>query len=185
MQFKEPGHARARVGGETLSSTTISQPEIATRSRRKNLKKTWTSKEWKAARLAFIKERGGKCEMCGYDKYLTVHHPFRNVYGKDAYDDFYLSGCILLCRSCHSATHAGMTLCKRDHPDGEKHYRYHDAEMCSYCYKLLHPEIKELQEIRKIRAKKKKKLLEKQQKEKYKNKRIIKKPDKFINGGTN
>jgi len=60
--------------------------------------------------------------------------------------------------------------------------------------------VKELVELAKVQRKKKqrelqkkrynesktaKKLIEKQQKEKYKNKKIIIKPDKFINGGTN
>ena len=50
-------------------------PEITrTNTRRKNLKKKWTGKEWKIARETFIKERGGKCEWCGSTERLTVHH---------------------------------------------------------------------------------------------------------------
>ncbi|NLH79054.1 MAG: hypothetical protein GX465_18700 [Acidobacteria bacterium] len=44
---------------------------------------------------------------------------------------------------------------------------------------------RELQKKRYNESKTAKKLIEKQQKEKYKNKKIIIKPDKFINGGTN
>jgi len=49
----------------------------------------------------------------------------------------------------------------------------------------LFPEEKELREIERNRIKKAKKQYEEKQKEKYKNKKIIIKPDKFINGGTN
>ena len=72
--------------------------------------------------------------------------------------------------------------------------------MCFGCYCEAYPEVKERVELAKVQRKKKqrelqkkryneaktaKKLLEKQQKEKYKNKKIIIKPDKFISGGTN
>lgn len=112
-----------------------------TKTRRRNLKKKWTGKVWKEKREGFIKSRGGKCEWCGSTHKLTVHHPMRNSYGDQAYMDFYLSGCILLCISCHAAVHAGRTLCERHHDDGENHYRWHDAEMCGYCFLKEHPEI--------------------------------------------
>lgn len=127
-----------------------------TKTRRKNLKKKWTGKVWKEKREGFIKSRGGKCEWCGIkqgvylgkdekgrDRYLalTVHHPMRDSYGDMAYMDFYLSGCIVLCPSCHYATHHSRTLCERHHDDGENHYRWHDAEMCGYCFLKEHPEI--------------------------------------------
>jgi hypothetical protein len=115
----------------------------AVKTRRKNLKKKWTGKKWKEARLGFIRNRGGKCEWCGSDKNLTVHHPMRNSYGDDTYMDFYLSGCILLCSKCHTAVHVGRVLCDRVHEDGENHYKWHDAEMCSYCFLKENPEILE------------------------------------------
>jgi aerobic-type carbon monoxide dehydrogenase small subunit (CoxS/CutS family) len=190
VQFKEPGHARARVGGETLSSTTVSPNEIRTGNRRKALVALHKSSEWKALRKAFLDEHGWYCDWCGTTKYLSVHHPFRSSYSSlDVYKDFHKSQCVVLCRKCHTAVENNLVLCTyRDgelHDDGENHYRYHDAPYCSYCRYKLFPEEKELREIERNRIKKAKKQYEKKQKEKYKNKRIIKKPDKFINGGTN
>lgn len=120
---------------------TQSQPEIRTTNRRKTLNKRWSSKAWREKRLTFIKERGGRCEWCGSTQKLTVHHPQRDSYGDEVYMDLYLSGCILLCNRCHAALHAGRVICERDHDDGETHYRWHDAEMCSYCFKKEHPEV--------------------------------------------
>lgn len=136
---------RGQVGKVTSTNTTeVSCPETRrVNNRRKNLKKKWTGKIWKDARLKFIKDKGGICEWCDSTEYLTVHHPMRNSYGDETYLNFYLSGCVLLCRKCHAAIHAGKVLCERDHEDGEKHYRWHDAEMCGYCFLKEHPEIKE------------------------------------------
>ena len=105
----------------------------AVKTRRKKLNKTWQSKEWKEKRLAFINGRG--CSWCGSKEYLTVHHPYRSAYGKDLYIDFYLSGCVVLCRKCHSALHVGKTLC-----ECKKHYRPFDADMCFPCYCIKFPE---------------------------------------------
>lgn len=139
--------------------TTTCQPEIAAANHKRKNKKTWSTKEWKDARESFIKEHGRFCDWCGETKYLTVHHPHRNVYGTSAYLDFNLSGCVLLCRACHSATHAGMVICERDHLDGQRHYRYHDAEMCSYCFKLAHPEMVErAEQVKRARRKKQREL---------------------------
>jgi len=136
-----------------ISSSVVAPETIRTSSRRKNLTKTWSGKEWKEKRLAFIESRGGKCEWCGSTERLTVHHPMRNSYGNTAYMDFFLSGCTLLCSRCHSALHAGRVICEREHEDGEVHYRWHDAEMCSYCFLKLHPELKEQKKRDKNRAK--------------------------------
>jgi hypothetical protein len=136
--------------------------------RRKKLKKKWTGKIWQEKRLEFIRIKGGHCEWCGSTEYLTVHHPSRNEYGTDAYMDFYLSGCILLCRRCHQATHVGRTLCQNEHQDNENHYKWHDAEMCSYCFLKLHPEIKERQKAEKAALAKKKRDYDKQQRAKAK-----------------
>lgn len=126
----------------------------AVSTRRKNLKKKWTGKVWKEKRLAFIKNRGGKCEWCGSTDRLTVHHPQRNSYGNEVYMDFFLSGCVLLCARCHAALHAGRVLCEREHEDGENHYRWHDAEMCSYCFLRENPEIVEKSKESKRKARK-------------------------------
>lgn len=145
-------------GRDTLNGSTTCQPARATSSRRKSLKKTWTGKAWKEARAGFIKSRGGTCEWCKSRERLTVHHPQRNSYGPEIYMDFALSECILLCARCHAALHAGRVICEREHDDGEIHYRWHDAEMCGFCFLKLHPEIK-------IAAEKAKKEKQKRQRE--------------------
>ena len=103
---------------------------------------------------------------------------------------------MVLCRRCHSALHKGLKLC----PVCKKKYAPNEADCCFSCYCDAFPEVKERVELAKVQRKKKqrelrkkryneaktaKKLIKKQQKEKYKNKKIIIKPDKFINGGTN
>jgi hypothetical protein len=125
-----------------MSDISVSNPQARrTSTRRTNLKKKWTGKQWKVAREGFIKSHGSKCEWCGHTDHLTVHHPQRNSYGDDVYLDFGLSECILLCRQCHAAVHAGRSLCERNHEDGENHYRWHDAAMCGVCFLKEHPEI--------------------------------------------
>jgi len=116
--------------------------------RRKRLQKTWSTKEWKEKRAAFIGDRG--CSWCGSKEYLTVHHPFRNGYGKELYLDFFLSQCVVLCRRCHSALHAGKVLCVC-----KKHYKPFDAEMCFTCYASKYPEVLEKVEIAKEQKKRK------------------------------
>ena len=148
--------------------TTTCQPTIATTNRRKALKKKWTGKEWKEKRLAFIKAKGGTCEWCGSTERLTVHHPQRNSYGDEVYMDLFLSGCILVCSKCHAAIHAGMVLCERPHEDGKNHYRWHDAEMCGFCFIKEHPEIKEKAEQAKREKWKRQRELRKAQAEKVK-----------------
>ncbi len=71
----------------------------------------------------------------------------------------YLSGCVLLCSRCHAALHTGRVICRNEHEDGEIHYRWHDAEMCSYCFLKIHPELieqkardKSAQRRRKVQA---------------------------------
>lgn len=134
----------------SIPDNSVSCPEARrTQTRRKKLKKKWTGKEWQQKRLEFIEKMGRKCSWCGSTEYLTVHHPSRNEYGTDAYMDFYLSGCVLLCRRCHQATHVGKVLCTGEHEDGENHYKYHDAEMCNVCFHKAHPEIKINAELKK------------------------------------
>ena len=139
--------------------------------RKKKLQKTWSGKEWKEKRLAFINGRG--CSWCGSKEYLTVHHPLRNSYGKELYLDFYLSQCVVLCRRCHSALHAGKVLCAC-----KEHYRPFDAEMCFTCYTKKFPEILEKvkfdkeQKQKEQKAYRRKKYIE--SKEKYNKKKVQK-----------
>jgi 5-methylcytosine-specific restriction endonuclease McrA len=75
----------------------------------------------KAHRLLLVQEAGGKCELCGYDKYvgaLEFHHR------EPSTKEFELSGkgqtfslarkraeaakCILLCSNCHREVEDGL-----------------------------------------------------------------------------
>ena len=124
---------------------------VRTSNRKKKLQKTWAGKLWKEKRLEFIGDRG--CSWCGSKEYLTVHHPYRNSYGSELYMDFYLSQCVVLCRRCHSALHAGKVLC-----ECREHYRPFDAQECFVCYASKYPEVLEKVEIDKIKKKKADKL---------------------------
>ena len=70
----------------------------------------------------YVKQKGGKCQLCGFDKYngaLEFHH--KDPTKKDssmskmtrmadsAEVQRELEKCILLCANCHRMTHAGLT----------------------------------------------------------------------------
>lgn len=155
--------------GERDNTITPTPPEeIRKTNRRKKLLKVWSDKTWKAARAEFILAKGGKCEWCGSTKRLTPHHPYRNTYSDQVYKDLFLSQCILLCSRCHSALHRGMVPCEREHDDGEVHYRWHDAPVCSACYLKEYPEVKEAAERTKVLRRKRQRELRKKLAEKYK-----------------
>jgi len=120
--------------------------------RRKNLKKTYASKEWKKNVKEFVK--GKTCEWCGTTEKLLAHHPFLTSYKDGTYGDLYLSGCIVLCTRCHFALHKGLVLCKRC----GKHYHLIGADCCRSCFMELHPE---MVEAKKVKADEKKALLKK------------------------
>lgn len=64
--------------------------------------------EWKAYRLAVLAERGEKCEWCGSDKNLHVHHKFYLKYpnGKHILPWQYKTDALLvLCKDCHTKAH--------------------------------------------------------------------------------
>lgn len=72
------------------------------------VKKPWSSKDWKARRLEFIK--GKSCAWCGSDKV-----PFFVVCISDVWlsDEDYLSfkNSVVLCKRCAGARHFGFVLC--------------------------------------------------------------------------
>ena len=105
--------------------------------RRKNLKKTYSSKEWKANVKAFI--AGKKCEWCGTTEKLLAHHPYLTSYSDGTYGDLYLSGCMVLCNRCHFSLHKGLVLCGKC----REHYHLVGADCCRNCFVLAHPEIVE------------------------------------------
>ena len=64
--------------------------------------------EWKAYRLAVLAERGEKCEWCGSNKKLHVHHKFYLKYpnGKKILPWEYKTDALLvLCKDCHTKAH--------------------------------------------------------------------------------
>jgi 5-methylcytosine-specific restriction endonuclease McrA len=91
----------------TAMGRDICQSCITVNSRRKNKKK-------------FIDYKGGKCQICGYNKYdgaLKFHHidptkkdfapsKLNNRSFKNAKEE--LDKCVLLCGNCHDEVHAGL-----------------------------------------------------------------------------
>jgi hypothetical protein len=80
----------------------------------------YNTKQGQEKRLRAIKELGGRCVACGFDHYpcsLDLHHKnrrlkdpnFRSLRGwswKNIICE--LKKCILLCKNCHAAVHAGF-----------------------------------------------------------------------------
>lgn len=118
--------------------------EHAVKGRRKNLKKIWSGKEWKAAKEAFLKIYPN-CEMHKSaiirGKPLIVpatipHHPYRNSY-QGHYTDLELSQCVAYCARCHFALHKGLKLCQTC---GEHYHRW-DQEVCWACFCKNNPDV--------------------------------------------
>jgi hypothetical protein len=80
----------------------------------------YNTKQGQDKRLRAVKELGGKCCVCGFDRYLCsldLHHrepkskdpKFRSIRGwsweRIAIE---LEKCILLCKNCHAAIHNGF-----------------------------------------------------------------------------
>jgi len=130
--------------------------------RRKNLKKTYASKEWKKNVKEFI--AGKKCEWCGTTEKLLAHHPYLESYKDGNYGNLYFSGCIVLCTRCHFSLHKGLVLCKRC----GLHYHSIGAESCRGCFNIAHPEIVEAKKKKVEETKALKKKLRDEEKERVK-----------------
>lgn len=64
------------------------------------------TKYWKKVRKAIHKTIGRKCELCGSDMFIDVHHFNYDNVGKETLNDL-----ACLCRSCHGTIHSyGSTL---------------------------------------------------------------------------
>lgn len=141
-----------------------------TTTRRKNKSKIYQTKEWKAQKAEFVK--GKVCEWCGATEKLLPHHPYQNTQD-EAYTDLFLSGCIVLCSTCHFMFHKRhkrrCSVCKVG-------WRRLDTEMCWDCYLKENPDKLEEIEVKKIRKRKKQRVLRSDQK-----KRIT--AEKVKNGG--
>ena len=121
-----------------MTDHSVSNPQARrTENRRTTMSKTWQTAQWKKDVAAFVE--GKSCEWCGSDKDLLAHHPYQNV--KDGvYSDLYLSGCIVLCNTCHFMYHRRH---KRRCPVCKVGWRHLDTEMCYECHLKAHPGLME------------------------------------------
>ncbi len=65
-----------------------------------NYYKYLRSKEWMSFRRQIFLLRGRKCEKCGAEKHLHVHHDTYENLGFEKYEDV-----TILCRDCHEEEH--------------------------------------------------------------------------------
>ena len=153
----------------TASLQPESPDNLRIKNRRKRLANIWKSEEWKRRKQEFIKDK--RCAWCGATEKLLPHHPYINSLKDGTYLDLYLSGCIVLCTSCHYALHHGRKLC----PICKERYAPFDADMCYTCYQSAHPEIKENIERRKRERQDIQRKLRREAREKYKKTKKAKK----------
>ena len=117
-----------------MTDNSCSNPQARrTKSRRTNKSKIHASKEWKEASAAFV--AGKSCEWCGSKEHLLAHHPYRDT--PDAiYPDLYLSGCIVLCNTCHFMFHRRH---KKKCPICREHWMDLDVDRCYSCHLKANP----------------------------------------------
>lgn len=75
-------------------------------------KKPLNSLSTRSVKRRVLEERGGKCEVCGYNKtpVLEVHHILeKSKGGTDNPDNL-----IVLCRNCHGEVHSNLLNLKED-----------------------------------------------------------------------
>jgi len=53
------------------------------------------------------KIKGYKCEICGFDEIIEIHHKEKEKYGND------IKNLMCLCPNCHAKLHAGLILIKK------------------------------------------------------------------------
>ena len=121
-----------------MSTGAVTCPQSRrTRTRRTKKGKVYQSKEWKAKVAGFVK--GKTCDWCGSTENLLAHHPYRDT--PDAiYQDLYLSGCIVLCNTCHFMFHRRH---KRKCPVCKEHWMDLDVDMCYSCHLKANPGLAE------------------------------------------
>ena len=106
-----------------------------TKTRRTRKGTVYQSKAWKEKVKAFV--TGKSCEWCGSTEKLLAHHPYRDT--PDAiYEDLYLSGCIVLCNTCHFMFHRRH---KKKCPICHEHWMDLDVDRCYTCHLKAHPEL--------------------------------------------
>ena len=73
----------------------------------KSYKAYLMSAGWRSKKNLILKKRGKKCERCGYDKNLHVHHKtYKNIF-KEKLEDLEV-----LCFKCHHKEHFGVKIKK-------------------------------------------------------------------------
>lgn len=84
-----------------------------------NCHNEYTKQLGKQKRLYAVSALGSKCLSCGYNKYLEsldIHHTDPSIKDENFASmrgwslkriDEEIKGCVLLCKNCHSAFHAG------------------------------------------------------------------------------
>lgn len=108
-----------------------------TRTRRTKKSKVYQSPEWKARVAGFVK--GKECEWCGAKTKLLAHHPYRDT-PDSIYQDLYLSGCIILCQTCHFMFHRRH---KKKCPVCREHWMDLDVDRCYTCHLKENPGLAE------------------------------------------
>lgn len=120
---------------------------IRTKNRRTHKSKVYQSPGWKAAKAEFVK--GKACERCGSTEKLLPHHPWKNT-PDQAYEDLYLSECVVMCGTCHfMLERRHKVIC----PVCKENYMPIDpaVDRCWSCHLAAHPE--KLVEIQGLREK--------------------------------
>ena len=112
------------------------------------------SPEWEVIRQRLFKSRGKRCEICGKESGVQVHHINYDRFGGDELD----TDLIILCGNHHMKAH-GL----RSESDKEKALRIEHEEMIGvpWCYRM------EYEKPKKYRRKKKKKRKKKKRNDKY------------------
>lgn len=67
---------------------------------RKRYQKYMTSRTWRKKRDELFEERGKKCEKCGSEENITVHHLTYERFGHE-----WLCDLMVLCEDCHKKEH--------------------------------------------------------------------------------
>lgn len=125
-----------------MTGTTCPQA-VRTRNRRRKKARTYTSKEWKEKVAAFV--NGKSCEWCGSTENLLAHHPYRDT--PDAiYQDLYLSGCIVLCNTCHFMFHRRR---KKKCPVCHENWMDLDVDRCYSCLLKANPGLADVIQVKK------------------------------------
>jgi len=88
--------------GRVAASTLKKENAERRRKRKAKYAAFMMSAAWKKIRAAAIARANGKCESCGWDDNLTVHHKtYRRFGGQELPEDLEV-----LCRTCHERVHA-------------------------------------------------------------------------------